>query len=609
MYLFSSPKFDFIGLKYHNRMMNDNRGFKVMKTGAEGKELKSKSGGLGSRSRLDSNDDVSSPNGQEPIRRLTIDEAIDNIPIGLFHYRLLALCGSSFLADAAEVNLLAFVSVCAGVDWNLPSAQIASITSSVFAGQFFGGLFWGPVADYIGRKKAFQLVVTIISVCGFCSSFSPNYFTLIILRMMAGFGIGGLTVPFDLLAEFVPSKKRGEYLMKMEYFWTLGSLFVSSMAWALLSKYGWRTLTMINSTPTIIVSIIGACFIPESPRWLLEVGRKEEAVAAVRSAMETNGLLNYPNFELIDEEHLNTSSSRPLTIESPLNASAAMTDMGSTKDTGDSSPDGHDHADEVKSIKDLIMMHVRSYANLMKRENFGFSYPLWLTWFTFGFAYYGVILFVARIYDNADTSHDNQGGHDLTCNFDYKSIFINASAELVGIFLVVNFIEVTGRTIIAFVTFTLAAATSMVMGASIGPTAMLCFSLVARASSVAANSTTWVLTPELYKTSIRGTGHSSCNGVTRIGAFLSPFVVQSTLPNIFVSSLLFVANFIGVLCSMCLPETLGRSIEVDIPVEEYPKVFLFGGVPRTVLVAIVGPLFCYEGDKKWMDSISAPSAF
>ena len=108
--------------------------------------------------------------GNSGLASMTVDEAIDSIPIGLFHYRLLALCGSSFLADAAEVNLLAFVSVCAGAQWGLDSSQVASITSSVFAGQFFGGLFWGPVADYIGRKKAFQLVVTIISVCGFCSA-------------------------------------------------------------------------------------------------------------------------------------------------------------------------------------------------------------------------------------------------------------------------------------------------------------------------------------------------------------------------------------------------------------------------------------------------------
>ena len=139
----------------------------------------------------------------------------------------------------------------------------------------------------------------------------------------------------------------------------------------------------------------------------------------------------------------------------------------------------------------------------------------------------------------------------------------------------------------------------MVMGATIGPTVMLTFSLIARAASVASNSTVWVLTPELYKTTVRATGHSSCNGFTRVGAFLSPFMVQSGLANIYVASLLFIGNCIGVLCSTCLPETLGRSIEDDIPLEQYSEVFLFGGVPRAVLVKMFGWVICYEGDERY----------
>lgn len=537
--------------------------------------------------------------------RMTLDEALESLPVGMFHYRLLALCGSSFLADAAEVNLLAFVSVCAGVEWGLNPAQIASITSSVFAGQFFGGLFWGPVADFIGRKKAFQCVVGIISICGFCSAFSPNYATLIVLRMMAGFGIGGLTVPFDLLAEFVPSNRRGEYLMKMEYFWTLGSLSVAAFAWIMLSRYGWRSLTMINSTPTLIVSLIGACYLPESPRWLVEAGRHDEAREAVIAAARANGDEDF-DFILIEEEERGLASSGTLGgSHNPVYTSEGDKGIGGLsiraddKDEDDGNGTVQSAAQyQVKGIKDLVMMHFRLYANLLRKENIGFSYPLWTAWFSFGFAYYGVILFVARIYDNAG-SHDNQGGHELTCNFDYASIFINASAELVGIFLVVNFIEITGRTIICFVSFSLAAATCMVMGATIGPTVMLTFSLIARAASVASNSTVWVLTPELYKTDVRATGHSSCNAFTRVGAFLSPFMVQSDLANIKVASMLFAANVIGMLCSTCLPETLGRSIEDDIPLDQYSEVFLFGGVPRSVLVKMFGWVICYEGDERY----------
>jgi MFS family permease len=60
---------------------------------------------------------------------------------------------------------------------------------------------------------------------------SPDYTTLVIFRGIVGFGVGGCTVPFDLLAEFLPNSHRGQFLMNIEYFWTLGCIFVVGFAW------------------------------------------------------------------------------------------------------------------------------------------------------------------------------------------------------------------------------------------------------------------------------------------------------------------------------------------------------------------------------------------
>ena len=191
-------------------------------------------------------DSPSTDESPKELREVSLDTIIDGMPTSWFHYRLLALCGLSFCADAMEVTLLAFMSTCAGVEWDLTDVQMASVTSAVFAGEFLGGLFWGPVADQYGRRFSFLVCVFMIAVFGVLSAFSPNYQTLLIFRMVVGFGVGGLTVPFDLLAEFLPSDMRGDFLLKMEYFWTGGSLFVSGLAWAILSTSGWRVLTALT---------------------------------------------------------------------------------------------------------------------------------------------------------------------------------------------------------------------------------------------------------------------------------------------------------------------------------------------------------------------------
>ena len=59
---------------------------------------------------------------------LSLDEALEKNPVGLFQYRLLLMCGFAFMTDSLEVNLLTFLATCAGDEWGLSDQQQAAIT-------------------------------------------------------------------------------------------------------------------------------------------------------------------------------------------------------------------------------------------------------------------------------------------------------------------------------------------------------------------------------------------------------------------------------------------------------------------------------------------------
>ena len=113
---------------------------------------------------------------------MNLDTIIESIPLSMFHYRLLTLCGLVFMADGMEVNLLTYMSTCAGDEWHLSDASRATIVSVVFAGEMFGSLFWGPFADKYGRRIGFLAASVIICTAGFLSAVSPSYGWLVAFR-------------------------------------------------------------------------------------------------------------------------------------------------------------------------------------------------------------------------------------------------------------------------------------------------------------------------------------------------------------------------------------------------------------------------------------------
>ena len=152
------------------------------------------------------------------------------------------------------------------------------------------------------------------------SAFANSFALLVCLRALVGIGIGGMAVPFDILAEFMPPESRGKALFGIEFFWTVGSvsddgcpivltpstllqagtIFVNGMAWAILENTSWRVLLGVCSIPPLVAMLVFP-LMPESPHWLLTVGKHKEAADILRRAGVLNGRPNAigPNTEIV----------------------------------------------------------------------------------------------------------------------------------------------------------------------------------------------------------------------------------------------------------------------------------------------------------------------
>ena len=142
-----------------------------------------------------------------------------------------------------------------------------------------GAILLGGIADIIGRKKVFTYSLLIFSVFSVLSSAAPNYEVFIILRFLAGVGLGGcIPVDYAIVGEFTPSKVRGRALTAMDAWWPVGATLCGLVA-AFLAAQGisnWRLLLLFMVLPALLVVWVRRG-IPESPMYLLRRGREKEA--------------------------------------------------------------------------------------------------------------------------------------------------------------------------------------------------------------------------------------------------------------------------------------------------------------------------------------------
>ena len=197
------------------------------------------------------------------------DDIIEEIGFGKFHIHLLLLTGIAISCEAMELTLLTYLQGCAAAEWNLSSNEKSMLGGSITTGQLVGLLVFGTLADRYGRRILILSGWFLIIVFGMFSAISSNIWVLLFFRFFVGVGIASQVIMFDLAVELLPSDMRGKLLTLCSIFFVFGELLISGLAYLLLEKFGWRWLVFYTALPTIIITMFGIWFLPESPRWLV----------------------------------------------------------------------------------------------------------------------------------------------------------------------------------------------------------------------------------------------------------------------------------------------------------------------------------------------------
>jgi MFS transporter, SP family, solute carrier family 2 (myo-inositol transporter), member 13 len=212
---------------------------------------------------------------------------------------LLLVAGLGGLLYGVDVGIIGGALPYLEATSGLNASQLSIIVAAVLLGSVISTLFAGLLADWMGRKPLMVLSATIFVLSIPVIALSHGFVPLFLGRLLQGVsgGLIGIVVPL-YLAECLSAKVRGKGTGSFQWLLTLGIFFaavigiyysyrVSALEHSAtpavlltMKDQAWRRIFWMSMPPGILF-LIGSLFVAESPRWLFQRGRREQAMQSL----------------------------------------------------------------------------------------------------------------------------------------------------------------------------------------------------------------------------------------------------------------------------------------------------------------------------------------
>jgi putative MFS transporter len=432
----------------------------------------------------------------------TVEQGIRLAGVGKFQYRLFLIFGLVWMADAMQVLSIGFSAPSIAKTFGIAVPRALETGTLFFVGMLVGAFVFGRLADRIGRRPVLMAAVVIDACFGVASAFAPDFTLLLVLRFLTGIGVGGtLPVDYTMMAEFLPSEKRGRWLVLLESFWAVGTILLAVLALVAL-RWGddaWRAIFFVTGIPAL-VGVVLRLSIPESPMYLNRSGNADGARAVLERIAKTNG--------------------RSVTI-----------------------PALHPEIPVKRSLAAL-------FSGVLRRR----SLALLLAWALISIAYYGVFVYLpVRL---------SAQGFGFMRGQEF--LILLALVQLPGFALSAYGVERWGRkpTLVGFLLLSAAGCLCYSFGSAtavvVGSTLLMSFALLGTWGAL------YAFTPEVYPTDLRASGMGMAGAVARFGGLFAPLIVAPVMATHFTLALGMLAAFlaIGALAILCVDvESRNRALE------------------------------------------------
>jgi len=219
-----------------------------------------------------------------PQQTLDVTEYIDGRKINAFNVLIIVVSFLVILVDGFDITVIALAIPHLIRAWGVQDPSAFSwVLSASLAGMLFGAPLIGHFGDRHGRKTAIVVCYAIFGVFTLCAAWATSINQLLVLRFLAGIGIGGLLPNIVALnAEFAPRRLQAAAVSVSFAGITIGGSLPGPVAAYLVPSHGWQILFYLGGiVPLLFLGII-ATWLPESIRFLALKDRQADVAALMR---------------------------------------------------------------------------------------------------------------------------------------------------------------------------------------------------------------------------------------------------------------------------------------------------------------------------------------